>query len=525
LEALEELGIEDNTLVVFTSDNGAYEAGSPPGQDPNGLLRGTKGSIYEGGHRVPFIWKWGDGTANGSVIRPGLVCNQLVSVVDWVPSIVDLVGGVVATDQHQDSVTLLPLLFSENPDAEPAVRTRHYYYTATSGNRAARLDDAGGKWFYLRSNAGAPIELYNLATDLGQTNNLVAGYTTIASLPAGHPHKARIQDMENWYLAHNGTYEPRTEPALSYALVTNAPTGVSLNLTDAAVDAQMIDGNEVFGIAAEGSVVGGWVNLNQTAAASNLAFNTGAPSTVDLTLTAPNQWAGGNAAYDDTPLKGFMDDYTGTVNPTSLTLANLNASFPNGCKAIVYVTGFNANTGASISDGTTTYYFQTLNDPGNEFSGTLVETTTTDNLGNGLNPFAQFAVFGSDPAPLTADSLTFTVDTLYGGGSGIGGVQLVGEGNASGFVTAKTPIPVPVPPALASLREVAGNVNVALDGLLPDVAYTLEQAEGLHLPWHSAGAVSNATAWSSTMPATGTVKFYRSSSPRRVNRLTLPPAP
>jgi hypothetical protein len=219
----------------------------------------------------------------------------------------------------------------------------------------------------------------------------------------------------------------------------------------------------------------------------------------------------------------MIDDYTGTANPTSLTLSDLNASFTKGYKVIVYVTGFNANTGASITDGSTTFYYQTLNDPATEFSGALAQTTTTTDLGAGANPFAQFAVFGSEAAPLTADSITFTVDTLYGGGSGIGGVQIVGEGLAG--LSAKTPIPVPVPPPMASVRLNSGDVEIRLAALEPDVTYTLEQADGVGGAWQSIGRLSEASNWSTNVAVSGEAGYFRSSSASRVERMTLPLAP
>ena len=199
---------------------------------------------------------------------------------------------------------------------------------------------------------------------------------------------------------------------------------ISVNLTEFATDTQQIDSDETFGIASEGSVVGGWVNLNQTLSASNVTDSNGLATTVDISGTAPNGWASFNAAYDDTPLKGGIDDYTGTVNATTLTLSQLNATFANGYKVIVYLGGFNSNEGASISDGTTTYYYQAADNPSAPV--TFVATTDTSDDGRGTAPEAQYAVFGSDSSPLTGDSITFTLDTLYGGGSAITAVQIVG---------------------------------------------------------------------------------------------------
>jgi hypothetical protein len=177
----------------------------------------------------------------------------------------------------------------------------------------------------------------------------------------------------------------------------------------------------------QNSFAAGWLNLNRTLQAANLPMSDGFASTVTLTGTAPNGWASGNGAYAFTPLLAGMDDYTGTATPTTLTLSNLSATFPGGYKVIAYLGGFNSNTGASISDGTQTFFYQTLNDPTNEFTGNLVQTTLTNDLGAGKAPFAQYAVFGEE-ALLTSNTLTLRLDTLYGGGAMLGGVQVLSPG-------------------------------------------------------------------------------------------------
>lgn len=527
LDKLDALGIADNTLVIVSSDNGGFEdaggtgAGmAAAGQDPNGPFRGFKGTIWEAGHRVPFIWRWGDGTAGGSVITPGTVCTQLVSVIDWVPSMVDLVGGTVAADQHYDSVSLLPLVFSGNPDAEDPVRTMHHYYLSATNQGAVRMDDAEGQWFYKRNFDGTGVELYDLATDLGQTTNLVAGYDTVGAIPGGHPQKARVVAMDDWYSAHNATNEPRTAPALGYAPPSggSATRVVSVNLTEFASDVQQVDADETFGIAAEGSVVGGWVNLNQTNAATDLANDLGAATTVDISLTSPNGWATFNGAYDDTPLKGGIDDYAGTANPTALTLSDLNATFPDGYRVIVYVGGFNANRGAAISDGTTTYYYQALDSPSAPVAFTA--TTETSDGGDDSAPEAQYAVFGSTGSPLTADSVTFTVDTLYGGGAAICGVQVLGE--SGGGLSSKTAIPVPVP--MPSLFLNGTDLSLQATGLEDDVSYDLQGSGTLDGGWSVQATIPAGSGglWSAPGPGSGDQWFYRLGFPSRTPRFVLP---
>lgn len=185
---------------------------------------------------------------------------------------------------------------------------------------------------------------------------------------------------------------------------------------------QQIDVGETFGIASLGTVTGGWTNLN--ADANNLLNNLGTATTVNISLAQPNGQATFNNAYTNTPLFAGLDDYTTTTTPVSITLSGLDATYASGYFAIVYVGGFNANTGASITDGTTTYYYRPDPAPVSPY-GTFAQTSQTTDLGSGNNPIAQYAVFGSPSTPLSADSVTFTMDTLYGGGSGLCGVQLV----------------------------------------------------------------------------------------------------
>lgn len=221
-----------------------------------------------------------------------------------------------------------------------------------------------------------------------------------------------------------------TATLLSASLTAQAAV-ISVNLTPYVSDSSNIDADETFGIASQGSVVGGWLNFNRSGGdntqgpltSSGLPFSDGSVSTVNLTLTAPNSWASGfSGAYADTPLNQGLDDYPATVNPTSATLTGLNTNFPNGYKVIVYVGGFNTMTGGRVSDGTTTNYYRVLPSP--VAPVTFTQTTQTTDLGLGNNPIAQYAVFGGMTL-LTNNSLTLTVKAL-GGSAGLCGLQVVG---------------------------------------------------------------------------------------------------
>jgi hypothetical protein len=227
---------------------------------------------------------------------------------------------------------------------------------------------------------------------------------------------------------YRGNALPLSAPCIgSHERVFSDAGVISVNLTASTSTNQQVATGQPYGVPTQNSRVAGWLNLNQTLNATGLPLSDGYPSTVSLTGTAPNGWGTCNGAYNQTPLLGGIDDYTGTVNPTSVTLSHLAASFPNGYKVIAYVSGYNSNTGASISDGTSTCFYQTLNDPQNEFFGTLLQTTVTNDPGEGRAPFAQYAVFG-ETMRLTNDTLTLTLDALYGGGAILGGFQILSPG-------------------------------------------------------------------------------------------------
>ena len=238
-------------------------------------------SIYEGGHRVPMIWKWGDGTDNGSIIPPSTKCEHLVSVMDWVASVIDLAGGEIAYDQHYDSISILPLLFSEEPDDLPAPRNFHFY--SIGDYRGVRMDDDQGKWFYKRVNVDGVLELYEIINDLEQTTNLVDGYASISDIPDNHPHKERIQLMENWFNAHKATTSPRTAEAYDYSIKNDAENDmriISTNFTEYTGDAQRIDNGEAFGITDLESVTDAWINLHKIDQVDNLTNNLKEKTTV-----------------------------------------------------------------------------------------------------------------------------------------------------------------------------------------------------------------------------------------------------
>lgn len=174
LDALEKSGAADNTLVILTSDNGcAPYIGAKEleakGHFPSGPLRGYKADAWEGGHRIPFIVRW------PGVVKPGSQCRQLVAQTDLLRTFADIFGTTLPVNAGEDSFSILPLLRGEDrPIRENAVST------SANGVPAVRM----GKWKYIAApgsggwGAGGdqkqPVQLYNLADDLGETNNLAS---------------------------------------------------------------------------------------------------------------------------------------------------------------------------------------------------------------------------------------------------------------------------------------------------------------------------------------------------------------
>jgi arylsulfatase len=186
LRTLKEQGIDKNTIVIFTSDNGPWlnfgnHAGSSSG------FREGKGTVWEGGLRVPCIVRW------KGRLQEGVVCNKLSSTIDLMPTIAAITGTILPAHKI-DGVNLLPLL--EGKDVTP--RREFYYYYGKNGLRAVRLDDwklmlpHNGQSYenQLPGNDGFPGEtkivpvalaLYDLRRDPGERYDVKDKYPEIVA--------------------------------------------------------------------------------------------------------------------------------------------------------------------------------------------------------------------------------------------------------------------------------------------------------------------------------------------------------
>lgn len=163
VDELEKWGLTDNTLVVFTSDNGATYLG-PMAEffDSCGGLRAYKGSIYEGGIRVPLIVKW------PGRVQPGSVSDFVCGFEDWMPTLAAVSGDKSSVPQDSDGISLVPILTGQPIGDRPYLYREFHGY---GGQQAVWL----GNWKGVRRNihkGNLEIELYNLSEDPGETENI-----------------------------------------------------------------------------------------------------------------------------------------------------------------------------------------------------------------------------------------------------------------------------------------------------------------------------------------------------------------
>ena len=171
LAALGDGGIDRNTLIVFSSDNGPHREG---GHDPDyfssrGPLRGIKRDLYEGGIRMPFLTRW------TGRIRGGQVSGQVLAFWDILPSLCELAG--VPRPASLDGISVLPALLGERRVEHPPL---YWEFHERGFSQAVRFGD----WKAVRNNPQKPIELYALETDIGEKNDVAAGNAPVAQKAA-----------------------------------------------------------------------------------------------------------------------------------------------------------------------------------------------------------------------------------------------------------------------------------------------------------------------------------------------------
>jgi arylsulfatase A-like enzyme len=167
---LKDLGIADNTIIVFVSDNGPHEEGGHDSNffNSNGIYKGTKRDLYEGGIRVPLIVKWPNKIKEGSIV------NSPVASWDFLSTFAEIVGA--KTSVPVDGISFLPTLLG-NDDQQKKHEYLYWAFYELGGRQALR----SGDWKYVKlnvrdQNKKVVEELFNIAKDPSETENLLKKY-------------------------------------------------------------------------------------------------------------------------------------------------------------------------------------------------------------------------------------------------------------------------------------------------------------------------------------------------------------
>jgi arylsulfatase A-like enzyme len=177
LKALDESGQAENTLVIFTSDNGCSRAARTSqlesiGHFASGVFRGYKSDIWDGGHHVAFFARW------PGVVKPGSTCSQLICHADFMATCAEILG--VKLDDHtgEDSFSMLPLLKGGNAPIRDYVvhHSINGMFAIRDADWKLELCPGSGGWEAPRDKEAfaekmPPIQLYNMKTDCGEKAN------------------------------------------------------------------------------------------------------------------------------------------------------------------------------------------------------------------------------------------------------------------------------------------------------------------------------------------------------------------
>lgn len=205
-KTLAETGIEDNTIVIFTSDNGSspqadYKVLGEKGHNPSSIYRGHKADIFEGGHREPFIVRW------PGKIKPGTTSDKTICTTDLMATCADIINIQLADNEGEDSYSMLPLFLDPNSADYQRETTVHHSINGSFALRKGRWKmifcPGSGGWSDPKPDSkevvGLPeYQLYDLSKDPSEENNLYVDNPDIE------------EEMKNMMvsLIHNGRSTP-----------------------------------------------------------------------------------------------------------------------------------------------------------------------------------------------------------------------------------------------------------------------------------------------------------------------------
>lgn len=188
LKALDQHGINEETIVIFTSDNGCspqagFEELATFGHDPSYTFRGAKADIFEGGHHVPFVVRW------PGKIAPGSVSKQVICLTDLLATAAAIVGDTLNAMDGVDSYNLLPALFEETGRQIREATIHHSgngSFAIRKGEWKLIMCPGSGGWSDPKPGSAEeaklpPFQLYNLESDIEETQNLVNEYPDVAN--------------------------------------------------------------------------------------------------------------------------------------------------------------------------------------------------------------------------------------------------------------------------------------------------------------------------------------------------------
>ena len=191
---LDELDLSDNTLVMFSSDNGPTYVGSVDVElfNSSGGLRGGKGEVYEGGIRVPMLARW------PAQIVPGTTTDHVSAFWDVIPTIADVVG--IPVEAEVDGTSFLPVLLGTAPPT-PSQMYWEYFGRRWNGAQAVRMGDWKGVRLGGRTDPNAPIALYDLASDPAETQDVASQHPAVVEEIDAVMRSRSPSHIERWRFA------------------------------------------------------------------------------------------------------------------------------------------------------------------------------------------------------------------------------------------------------------------------------------------------------------------------------------